>query len=126
LRRLNDVGADLCVRPVTCCTTQEMSYDPQLHHRRSIRLRGYDYSQANPYFLTLCTQEGLCLFGDIVDCEMRLSVAGQMIQKWWHELERKFPNTLTDSFQIMPNHLHVVFVILGDGLDMAARFGAWT
>src|SRR5436190_19332258 len=100
-----------------------MVYDPQKHHRRSIRLRGYDYSQPNPYYLTLCAQEGLCLFGDVVDGEMHLNSAGNMIDKWWKELEPKFPNTLTDSFQIMPNHLHAVLVILGNGLDMASLYG---
>src|SRR5947207_406720 len=100
-----------------------MRYDPQKHHRRSIRLRGYDYSQANPYYLTLCAQDRLWLFGNIVGGEMKLNDAGKMIDKWWKELELKFPRTLTDSFQIMPNHLHAIFVILGDGLDMAARFG---
>ncbi|HXD33251.1 MAG TPA: transposase [Pyrinomonadaceae bacterium] len=100
-----------------------MSYDPLRHHRRSIRLRGYDYSQANPYYLTLCAEDGQCLFGEIVEGRMHLNSAGKMIEKWWTELEQKFPNTLTDSFQIMPNHLHSVFVILGDGLDMAALYG---
>lgn len=54
---------------------------------------------------------------------MCLNSAGKMVDKWWKELEQKFPNTLTDSFQIMPNHLHSIFVILGDGLDMAALYG---
>ena len=100
-----------------------MAYDPRLHHRRSIRLRGYDYAQANPYFVTLCTQEKLGLFGEVVDGEMHLNNAGLMVEEWWNELRHKFPRTLTDSFRIMPNHLHAVFVILGSGLDMAALFG---
>ncbi len=100
-----------------------MTYDPHLHHRRSIRLRGYDYSQANPYFVTLCTQQKLCLFGEVVDGEMHLNDAGLMVEEWWNELGHKFPRTLTASFRIMLNHLHAVFVILESGLDMAALFG---
>lgn len=100
-----------------------MAYDPHLHHRRSIRKRSYDYSQAAPYFVTLCAQHYLCLFGDVVDGDMRLNEAGIMIQTWWDELAVKFPGTLADSFRIMPNHLHAVLVIVGNGLDMAAMFG---
>jgi putative transposase len=100
-----------------------MTYDPRLHHRRSIRLRGYDYSQANPYFVTLCTQHNLSLFGEVLDSEMHLNDAGLMVEEWWNELGHKFPGTLTDSLRIMPNHLHAVFAILGSGLDMAALFG---
>jgi len=100
-----------------------MSYDPRQHHRRSIRLRGYDYAQTNPYFVTICTQSGLRMFGEVVDNEMRLNNAGRMVEKWWNELGQKFPGTLTKSLRLMPNHLHAIFVIVDSGLDMVARFG---
>ena len=48
-----------------------MKYDPNIHHRRSIRLRGYDYAQAGAYFITLCTQNRECHFGAIVEGEMQ-------------------------------------------------------
>jgi REP element-mobilizing transposase RayT len=55
-------------------------YNPDIHHRHSIRLRGYDYSQEGAYFITFCTQKQECLFGDIKDGKMVLNDAGRMIQ----------------------------------------------
>nr|VFK66653.1 MAG: hypothetical protein BECKUNK1418G_GA0071005_11028 [Candidatus Kentron sp. UNK]VFK72144.1 MAG: hypothetical protein BECKUNK1418H_GA0071006_10988 [Candidatus Kentron sp. UNK] len=57
--------------------------NPETHHRRSIRLRGYDYSQPGAYFLTICTQDRECLFGDIVEGEMRLNHAGKIVAEEW-------------------------------------------
>lgn len=54
-----------------------MTYNPEKHHRRSIRLKGYDYSQAGAYYVTICTQNRACLFGDIVGGEMRLNDTGK-------------------------------------------------
>jgi hypothetical protein len=59
-----------------------MIYDPDRHHRRSIRLPGYDYAQAGASFVTICTQGRACLFGEIVDGEMRLNEAGRMVMLW--------------------------------------------
>ncbi len=100
-----------------------MTYDPTEHHRRSIRLGGYDYSKAAPYFVTICVQDHICLFGDVVDGEMVLNNAGLMIQRWWNELEKKFPGVRLDTFRVMPNHLHGILVIMGTGMDMVANFG---
>ncbi len=58
-----------------------MKYNPEIHHRRSIRLKGYDYSQTGLYFITLCTQGSLHLFGEITKDEMVLNDAGKMIEK---------------------------------------------
>ncbi len=90
-----------------------MSYKPKIHHRRSIRLKGYDYSQAGAYFLTICAQNKKCLFGDIVDGEMRLNDAGMMIQTVWYEIPAHYPGIETDEFVIMPNHVHGIAVIVG-------------
>jgi putative transposase len=87
-----------------------------MHRRQSIRLAGYDYSQAGAYFVTVCTQNKECLFGDIVDGGMRLNDAGCMIQKWWHESSEKFKNIELDEFVIMPNHFHGIIVIVGAAL----------
>jgi putative transposase len=100
-----------------------MTYDPDKHHRRSIRLQGYDYSRPAPYFVTLCVQDHLCLFGDVGDGEMILNQAGLMIERWWKELEKKFPGVKLDSFRVMPNHFHGVLAIMGTRMDMVARFG---
>jgi REP element-mobilizing transposase RayT len=108
-----------------------MTYDPDIHHRRSIRLQGYDYSQAGAYFVTLCAQNRKCLFGDIVDGAMRVNDAGLMAGHWYRELENKFPGIQCDAFVCMPNHVHFVVVNIGArpadgpvGADLCVRPGS--
>jgi REP element-mobilizing transposase RayT len=74
-------------------------------------LKGYDYSQEGAYFITICTQDRVCLFGDIVDGKMRLNDKGQHVEKCWHEILVHFPNVELDEFVIMPNHVHGILVI---------------
>ncbi len=88
-----------------------MNYNPDIYHRRSIRLKGYNYSQAGLYFITLCTQGSLHLFGKITNDEMVLKDSGMMIEKWWNELKNRFPNIELDEFIIMPNHFHGIIQI---------------
>jgi putative transposase len=88
-----------------------MKYNPDIHRRRSIRLKGYDYEQAGAYFVTVCTQDRACLFGNVADNTMRLNDAGQMIEQWWFELNRKFPTVESDEFVVMPNHFHGIVTI---------------
>ncbi len=92
-----------------------MRYDPGKHHRRSIRLKEYDYSQAGAYSITICTQNRECLFGEIVNGEMRLNDAGLMVQSIWDEIPSHYSGTETDEFVIMPNHVHGIAVIVGAG-----------
>ena len=88
-----------------------MTYDPDRHHRHSIRLRGYDYAQAGAYFVTICAQDRACLFGEEVDGEVRLSGAGEIVHTVWDDLMRWFPGIDLDAFVIMPNHVHgIVFL----------------
>ena len=90
-----------------------MSFDQKNHHRKSIRLRNYYYSQEGSYFITTCTQNRECLFGSIVDGEMRLNVAGQLIQLVWDEISLFYPGIENDKFVIMPNHVHGIINIVG-------------
>ncbi len=83
--------------------------------RRSIRLRHYDYSQAGAYFVTICAQNKLCLFGDIVNGVMQLNEAGLMTERWFGKLENKFQHFQRDGFVCMPNHIHFVVVNVGAG-----------
>jgi len=92
-------------------------YNPDIHHRRSLRLKGYDYSQAGAYFVTICTQNRECLFGHIADGEMVLNDPGRMVEKWYGELKRKFADIVCDQFAIMPNHIHFV-IQTGVGADL--------
>ncbi len=89
-------------------------FDPQKHHRRSIRLHGYDYSQAGAYFVTIVAWQRECLFGEIVDGEMMLNGYGEIIQKWWNEIPVLFPNVEIGAFIIMPNHVHGILIITDD------------
>jgi len=90
-----------------------MKYNPDIHYRRSIRLKYYDYSQQGAYFITICTHNKECLFGKIVNVAMVLNDAGKMVEKWWHELNTKFPNIEPGAHIIMPNHFHGIIIIVG-------------
>lgn len=82
-----------------------MQYDPNLHHRRSMRLQGYDYSSAGLYFITICLKDMKCRFGKIEKNEMVLNELGLIAHNEWTKLPQRFPLDL-DVFQIMPNHMH--------------------
>jgi REP element-mobilizing transposase RayT len=88
-----------------------MVRNPGKHHRRSIRLKGYDYSRAGMYFLTVCTQDRACLFGDVVDGEMQLNEAGRVAEQCWRGIPFHFPDTVLDAFVIMPNHVHGIVAV---------------
>ena len=89
-----------------------MKYNPDVHHRRSIWLKEYDYSHPGAYFITICTQNKECLLGEITNGKMELNIAGQIIKKWWLELPHKFPNIKNDEHIIMPNHFHGIITIV--------------
>jgi REP-associated tyrosine transposase len=95
-----------------------MRYNPEKHHRRSIRLKDYDYSLEGTYFISICTQERMCLFGDIVDDAMVLSDAGKMVEKTFLELPEKYPGNDVDGFVVMPNHIHGIIVIETRSVDI--------
>jgi len=88
-----------------------IKFDPQKHHRRSIRLPHYDYTQAGAYFVTIVAWHRECLFGEIRNGEMMLSRYGEIVQKWWTEIPVHFPNVETGAFIIMPNHVHGIILI---------------
>jgi len=107
--------------------------NPNFHQRQSIRLKGYDYSKAGLYFITICAQHRECLFGEIrpiiradlrvcpndpIDAivpqqEMISNDAGEMIVKWYDELENKYPNIRCHERIVMPNHFHCIIEITG-------------
>lgn len=88
-----------------------MAYDPKIHHRRSIRLQGYDYSQNGAYFITLCTQDRKPIFGKIVNGEMQLSPFGIIVRDEWLKTAEMRKNIEMDEFIVMPNHFHGIIVI---------------
>lgn len=80
-------------------------------HRRSIRLKGYDYKQAGAYFVTICTHTRTCFFGDVVDGELLSSDAGRVAQAAWSDLPARFQNIDLDAFVVMPNHIHGIVIV---------------
>ena len=104
-------ATDASGRGARLAIPSKMTRDQAKHRRRSIRLQGYDYSQPGAYFVTICTQNYSYLFGDIVEGEMVLNEAGQMVQGVWDELPMHYPGIETDAFIIMPNHVHGIIVI---------------
>jgi len=88
-----------------------MKYNPQIHHRRSIRLQDYDYSSEGAYFVTMCTKNRECLFGEIVNGEMVLSEYGKIVEQCWFNLPNHYDNIELDAYVIMPDHFHGIIFI---------------
>jgi putative transposase len=103
-----------------------MTYNPQRPERRSPRLKGYDYSQEGAYFVTICTQHRVSLFGAVANTEMQINAAGQMITDCWERLPTKYPAVELDLYCVMPNHFHGIIVIMRDhgAGKMGAHVGA--
>lgn len=130
-----------------------MPYNPQIHHRRSIRLKGYDYSQSGLYFITTCCQDRACLFGEIVggsvgaslvgdlnnindnhengrpqgyaptNPQMILNDAGRMVETEWLKLTDRFPNIELHEYVVMPNHFHGILEIVPPDETIPKRVG---
>ena len=94
-------------------------YNPNIHHRKSIRLKGYDYSQAGLYFVTISIQNRACLLGHITNGEMILNDAGRMVENEWLNLKTRFPNIELHEYVVMPNHFHGILEIVGAALVVA-------
>jgi len=97
---------------------QSSGYDPKIHHRRSIRLPGYDYSQSGAYFVTICTHDRARLFGEIVGAgskpapvTMRINFFGKKVEETWFDLPCHIPGIILGEFSILPNHIHGIIWI---------------
>ena len=104
--------------------------DPKKHHRRSVRLKGYDYAQPGAYFVTICTHKWTLLFGQVLDGKMILNSLGKVIKEEWLQTADSRPLVDLDEFVIMPNHLHgIIMIVNGRGIARYAptitrqRFG---
>ncbi len=80
-------------------------------NRRTIRLKGYDYSQAGIYFITICTYKREHLFGKIQDGKMILNECGQIAWNEWMKTPQLRPHIELDAFVVMPNHIHGIIII---------------
>ena len=109
--RFSSALPDRAATRVAPTGANQMVYDPGIHRRRSLRLKGYDYTHVGAYFVTIVTQGRLCLFGEIVGKKMRLNEAGEMVCRFWEALPQRFPTIEIGMFVVMPNHLHGIVVI---------------
>ncbi len=100
-----------------------MSYNPDVHHRRSIRLKGYDYSQAWAYFVTICIQQRQPLLGQIENGLLKPTPAGEMVQIVWDEMPSHYPNIELDAFIVMPNHIHGIILLKAKQIEPSMTLG---
>lgn len=94
-------------------------YNPHIHRRRSIRLKGYDYTQKGLYFITICVRHRQYLFGNIVHGTMIHNDAGRMVENEWLKLPKRFTNIRLHEYIVMPNHFHAILEIVGATLVVA-------
>jgi REP element-mobilizing transposase RayT len=103
-----------------CCVVPAHKFDPKIHHRRSIRLKGYDYTQAGAYFVTIVAWQRECLFGEVVDGEtpkggvIRLNDFGVIVKNEWERTAIVRPNVELGWFVVMPNHFHGILIFTND------------
>ncbi len=97
------------------------AFDPDIHHRRSVRLAGYDYGCEGTYFITICIHNRECLLGDIADGAMHLNEYGRIADAIWKQTPVLRPNVGLDAYVIMPNHVHGIVLITNDGRRSATH-----
>ena len=93
-----------------------MKFDPKKHHRRSIRIKAYDYTRPGGYFITIVTYQRNCIFGNIVNEEMQLNALGTIVDECWYAIPDHFPNIELGAYVVMPNHVHGIIVINENGM----------
>jgi REP element-mobilizing transposase RayT len=100
-----------------------MQYNPAIHHRRSIRLSGYDYTSAGLYFITICCHDRTRLFGDVVNGKMVLNDGGMITNEFWLNIPDHFPHAVLHEYVIMPNHVHGIVELIGGLGDAKIEMG---
>ena len=103
-----------------------MKFDPKIHHRHSIRLKGYDYTQSGAYYVTIVAYQRQHFFGEVVNGEMRLNALGQIAHDEWFKTAtlRPYVELYEDEFVVMPNHVHgIIWIHKNDGGEIAAIVG---
>ena len=103
-----------------------MKYNSEIHHRRSIRLKGYDYSRNGAYDITICTQDREHIWGEIVGATLcgRPNNPHTIIDRWISETKNKFGDIKVDKYVIMPNHIHMIIFLLGDDGESGDHAGS--
>ncbi|MDJ0588630.1 MAG: hypothetical protein QNJ72_01370 [Pleurocapsa sp. MO_226.B13] len=92
----------------------------QKFDRKYTRLKNYNYAANGYYFVTICTHQKQCFFGNVINGKMQLSTVGKIAQQYWLEIPQHSKHTYLDEFIIMPNHVHGIIII--DRPDNPDRF----
>jgi REP element-mobilizing transposase RayT len=100
-------------------------FDPHVHHRRSVRLAGYDYAQGGAYFVTICSHQKRMVFGRVREGVAQSNEYGRIVSECWTEIPQHFPHVDLEEWIVMPNHLHGIMVFTTDALanGVLPRFG---
>ncbi len=96
-----------------------MRFNPDIHHRRSIRLQQFDYSLEGAYFVTICVHARECLFGAVENGQVVLNDIGNIVKPAWDELPERFPRIRLGEYVVMPNHFHGIIVNENVGAPLA-------
>jgi len=100
---------------------EETKYNPKIHKRRSIRLSSFDYSSADDYFVTICTKNKECIFGEVKERKIELNRFGYIIKRNVDNIPQQYKNIRINSFIVMPNHVHLIVRIL-QNVGVGAQF----
>ena len=100
-----------------------MKYNPDIHHRKSIRLKGYDHSSEGLYFITICTYQMEHLFGKILNNEMILNEYGKIVEEEILRTLQIRENIYIDNYVIMPNHIHFIIEIVKNDIKNVGAYG---
>lgn len=90
-----------------------VTFDPDKHRRRTVRLKGYDYSQPGACFVTVCSYRKAAILGEIQEGSVLLSKMGRVALDWWKRIPSKFGHVILDQYIVMPDHLHGIIKIVG-------------
>src|SRR3990172_3298186 len=89
----------------------------------SIRLKNWDY-HSSAYFVTICTRNRECFFGNVIETEMKLSSIGNIASRYWQEIPNHFPHVQLDEYVVMPNHVHGIVIIGDDNIVETQNFAS--
>ena len=98
-----------------------MKYKPKKHHRKSVRLKGYDYTLPGAYFITICVHNRECLLGEIKNGKAILNTFLRIVEYRWNNIPKHFKHARLDKFVVMPNHIHGILILL-DGNTVVEAF----
>jgi REP element-mobilizing transposase RayT len=100
-----------------------LKYNSHIHNRQSIRIKGYDYSQAGKYFITLNVRNSEDLLGEIINGKVILNQTGMIAEKCWLAIPDHYPDTILHEYIIMPDHLHgIIEIKRNDNEEKSAEY----